>query len=152
MALEEVLIPKHQHTGVDAPQVEFTDLATRKHVVHWTIYGADAATAGNYGVFFTAPWPCFVTYFSEVHQTAGSDAGAVTLDLEKLTGTQAPDAGVSVLSSTLSLKGTANTVTAGTLTATIANRRLAKHERFALKDAGVLTAVANVTVMIEVQY
>lgn len=87
--------------------------------------------------------------FREVHQTAGTDAGAVTLDLEKLTGTQNLDAGAAVLNATLSLKATINTVQTATLTDTLTSRSLARGDRLALKDSGTLTAVQNVSVIVE---
>ncbi len=116
-----------------------------------TLQGAAAATAANYGIFFIAPFACEVVSVREVHTTAGTDAGAVTLDVEKLTGTTAPDSGVSVLSATINLKGTANTVQAPALTGTTANKQLAAGDRLALKDAGALTAVAGVAVAVELK-
>lgn len=139
----------HFHNGNDVSRVNWLDLAQRKLYLHHTIYGANAATAANYGVFFICPVSCSVTNFQEVHQTAGSDAGAVTLTLEKLTGTQAPDGGMTLLQSTLSLKATANTVQTATITSTYGNRGLAPGDRLCLKDSGTLTAVANVTIMTE---
>ena len=107
------------------------------------------ATAG-FGVFFiNRIAPCYVSAFYEVHQTAGTDGSAVTLMLEKLTGTTALDSGSDVLSATLSLKATANTVQTGSLSATFPNRNLALGDRLALEDTGVLTSVANVTVFVE---
>lgn len=142
-------LPDHQHTGFDSSRVLWSDIASKKVHVYHTIQGTDAATATNYGVFFIVPFTCTLSSFKEVHQTAGSDGGAVTLTLEKLTGTTAPDSGSVMLASTLSLKATANTVQIGTLTTTLANRNLAIGDRLCLKDAGVLTSVANVTVLCE---
>ena len=88
--------------------------------------------------------------FKEVHETAGTDGSAVTVTLEKLTGTQAPDAGTVLLSSALSLKAIANTVQTGTLVSTVSSRNFNAGDRLCLKDAGVLTTVANVTVIVEV--
>ncbi len=116
-----------------------------------TLQGAAAATAANYGVFFIAPFACEVVSVREAHTTAGSDAGAVTLDVEKLTGILAPDAGVSVLSATANLKGAANTVQAPALTVTAANKQLAAGDRLCFKDTGVLTAVAGVAVTVELK-
>lgn len=111
-----------------------------------------AATAANYGVFFIAPFACEVVSVRENHTTAGTDAGAVTLDIEKLTGTQVSGAGVSVLGATkINLKGTAETVQAPALTATAANKQLAVGDKLNLLDTGVLTAVAGVTVTVELK-
>lgn len=140
----------HYHTGFDVSRIYWSDINQKKQIFNWTIQGPDAATAAYYSVIWVAPFACYINSFKEVHQTAGTDGGAVTLMLEKLTGTQAPDSGVDVLSSTLSLKATANTVQTGTITSTLANRTLAGNDRLCLKDTGVLTSVANVTVVVEI--
>lgn len=145
-------VADHFHNGFDTSLVQFSDIARKKIWVHHTIVGTAAATATNYGVFFIAPFACTLTEFKEVHQTAGTDLSAVTITLEKLTGTTALDSGVVMLQSTLSLKATANTVQAGTLqSTTISNLNLSRGDRMALKDAGTLTDVANVTVYCELQ-
>lgn len=110
-----------------------------------------AATAANYGPFFIAPFPCEVVSVREIHTAIGTDAGAVTLDIEKLTGTQAPDAGVTVLAANINLKGIANTVQTPAISGNTANRQLATGNRLCLKDAGVLTAVAGVSVAVELK-
>ena len=140
----------HQHTGTDSIKVIYSDLDKKKLWVHHTIQGTAAATLTNYGVFWIAPVACFVTKFQEVHQTAGSDGSAVTLTLEKLTGTTAPDSGTVLLTTALSLKATANTVQTGTLVTTIASYSMNAGDRLCLKDAGTLTAVDNVTVLTEI--
>jgi len=139
----------HQHTGLDFSRVVWDNISTKKLYIHHTLYGANAATAANYGTFFIVPFACVVNGFKEIHQVAGSDAGAVTLTLEKLTGTTAPDSGAVVLSAALSLKATANTLQEGVMTITNADRTLAKDDRLCLKDAGTLTNVSNVSVLIE---
>ncbi len=141
----------HVHNGFDSSKVGWPDISKRVIYVHHTIYGTAAATAANYGVFFIVPVACTLIKFQEVHQTAGNDAGAVSLQLEKLTGTQALDAGSAMLASALSLKATADTVQTGTITGTIANRNLSAGDRLAMDDAGTLTAVANVTILVELQ-
>jgi len=144
------LMPDHFHNGSDASRINFNDLDQKKHWISYTIPGTNSATAANYSVFFVNEiGPCYVSAFYEVHETAGTDAGAVTVMLEKLTGTTAPASGSSVLTTALSLKATANTVQEGTLTNTFADRNLAAGDRLALKDSGTLTAVANVTVFVE---
>src|SRR3990167_3298283 len=147
----QLSIPNHFHTGIDTSKIQFSDISRKKVYISYTIYGADSATAANYGVFFIIPFACYITGLKEVHGTAGSDAGAVLLNIEKLTGTQALDAGVNMLSADLSLKATANTVQTGTLTNTLNDRNLAIGNRVALKDTGTLTAVANVSILLELQ-
>ena len=141
----------HIHNGFDSSKVGWPDISKRVIYVHHTIYGTAAATATNYGVFYIVPVACTLIKFQEVHQTLGTDAGAVTLMLEKLTSTTAPDSGVDMLASTLSLKATINSVQTGTITGTIANRNLIAGDRLCLEDTGTLTAVANVTVLVELQ-
>lgn len=143
------ILPEHFHT---TDKIDFRDIFKKKLYIHHTIYGTDAATAGNYGVFWIVPFECTITEIREVHQTAGTDAGAVSLQIEKLTGTQALDAGVACLSTAFNLKGTINTVNTGTLTATPADVRLSRGDRLAMDDSGTLTAVANVTVVIEITF
>ena len=144
----------------DQPDVEVAEEPTiredyilrRSERVHVTLPGVSAATAANYGVVFMALRPCFVRDVYEFHTTAGSDGSAVTLNIEKLTGTQAPDAGSTVLSTAFNLKGTANTQQQGALVASRVTRTLSKGDRLCLKDVGTLTAVAGVLVVIEVEY
>jgi hypothetical protein len=141
-------MPDHRHNGFDASRVQWADITSRSFYVHHTIQGSAAATATNYGTFWIAPFACRAFSFQEVHQTLGTDGGTVSLTLEKLTGTQAPDSGVAMLSAALSLKTTINTVQTGTMTTTLANVNLAKGDRLCMKDAGVLTVVANVSVIV----
>ncbi len=112
------------------------------------IYVSDGATAANYDHFFTAQFPCEVIQVYESHRVLGTDAGAVSLDIEKLTTGQALDAGVSVLSTTFNLKSTINTPVRVKATTTELNRVLKPGDRLALKDAGTLTAVAGVLVSV----
>ena len=149
LLVKKPVLPDHYHNKIDSSPVFWADLASRKVYIHHTIAGLAAATATNYGVFFIAPFPCYLSLLKEVHQTAGSDGGAVTLTLEKLTGTQALDAGTAMLSTTLSLKATADTVQTGTISPTLTSINLASGDRIAMKDAGTLTSVANVTVLLE---
>lgn len=114
--------------------------------------GTAGATAGNYGTFYTARHPVEVLWVAESHTVAGTNAGAVTLDIEKLTGTQALDAGVSILSATFNLKGTANTVVQKEGYSLSVNRQLKQGERLALKDTGTLTDVAGVQVTLYLKF
>ncbi len=112
--------------------------------------GTDAATAGNYGKFFVnaSDKALIVTAVSEVHATAGSDGSAVTLQIERLQGTEALGSGDSLLNSTFNLKGTADTVQEGTLISDSQLLILSKGDRLALLDTGTLTAVNDLVVSI----
>lgn len=100
---------------------------------------------------FIATGPCEVVAVSEAHTVAGSDVGAVTLDVTKCDGTEAPSAGVTVLASTFDLKGAADTVVDKALTATKANRKLVDGERLGVNVTGTLTALAGGVVTIRIK-
>ena len=148
----QVELPTHYHNGFDSNQVNWADLYQKKIWVHHTVVGTAAATATNYGVFLIVPIACLVTKIQEVHMTLGTDAGAVSLNIEKLTGTRALDEGSAMLSTAFDLKASINVVRTGTLTTTPSIRSLARGDRLALDDAGTLTAVANVTISVELQF
>ncbi len=112
------------------------------------ISGTNAATAINYGRFFTADRPYIVVGASEVHGTAGSDGSAVSLQIERLQGTEALGAGDVLLSTAFDLKGTADTVQYGTLTTSGTLLILSRGDRLALKDSGTPTSVADVQVTV----
>lgn len=149
-------VPVHSHNGVDTNQIPFDNLSQKKVYVHWTIPGSSAATASNYGVFWIAPVACTVTGFAEVHEVAGTAGGTVSLQLERLQGTEAPGAGDDLLNSALSLKSAANTVQYGSITKSRTSGRglanLAAGDRLCLKDSGTLTTLSNVTVVVTIMY
>lgn len=115
-------------------------------LVSTTLQGTAPATAGNYGVFFTAPYAVEVIEAWETHGTAGSSTP--TLTIEKLTSSQALDSGVQAISSAWSLNGTANDPIRIKASGVVTNRSLSPGDRLALKDAGTLTAIAHVCVTV----
>lgn len=149
-------VPFHIHNGTDSNRVLYSDLSQKQLYIHWNLPGTTAATATNYGVFLIAPFACTVMAFSEVHQAAGTAGGTVSLQLEKLSGTEAPDSGMNLLRTALSLKTTANTVQNGQLIQTASDGaldvNLALNDRLCLKDSGTLTSVANVSVIVTIQF
>lgn len=114
--------------------------------VSTVVQDTSAATAANYGVFFTAPFACELMEAWETHKTLGTNGSAVTLALEKLEAGEALGSGVDMLDSTFNLKGTINTPQRVRSTTTRVNRVLSPGERVALKDTGTLTDVAHVQV------
>lgn len=118
----------------------------------WTVVDTTAATAANYGTFFIVPAAGVLEEAWETHKTAGTNGGAVTLQIEKLTSGQALDAGTEILATAFNLKSTANVPVRQIPTATIGARQLARGDRLALKDAGTLTDVAHVTVTVAIRY
>lgn len=141
-----VRIPSHVHNGVDSQHVSFTNLDDRFFTMSYTLSGTAPATAANYSSFFITPYPVLLKAAYEVHTTAGSDVGAVTLNIEKLTNTTAPGGGTNLFATALSLKATANTVQTATLTTPLSSLNLNTGDRLALVLSGTPTAVANMTV------
>lgn len=110
-------------------------------VFRWT----EGETAGNYSTFYNVPAPMeFILVI--VSYTTGSTSG--TLQLEKLTGTQAPGAGSTILSSTISLAGGANTVITRTQRQMTSSRVFIQGDRIAFIDGGVLTGIRDLVVSI----
>lgn len=98
--------------------------------------------------FFVAPVACEVVSIQEVHGTKGSDGSAVTLQVERLQGTEAPGGnGDALLSAAISLKGDNNTVQTGTLVTTSVVE-LAAGNRLGIDITGTTTAVADVVVTV----
>lgn len=87
---------------------------------------------------------------TEIHETLGTDGGAVSLDVVKCTGTTAASAGTTMLAAVFNLKATINTVVrkdvaSGTLAAA-SSRRITKGDRIAIKFNGTLTALTGICV------
>jgi len=112
-----------------------------------TLHGAVPATATNYTTFFIAPYKCVVLGVDAIWGTASTSG---TLNVERLQGTEAHDAGDDLLSSTIDMSGTANTVNAGTLISgtSAGPLELADGDRLGLVDGGTLTSQANLTVTV----
>lgn len=145
-------VPFHTHNKTDSPQVAFSNLSKKFMTFSFTLFGTQAATAGNYSVFFTAPFALSVSQITEVHTALGTDGSAVSLDIEKLTGTTAPGSGTAITASPFNLKSTINTVVTGTLSTTIGTVNFAVGNRMALKLTGTPTSVANVTVTLLINF
>ena len=99
-------------------------------------------------IFYTAPFPCEVIRIEEIHTTAATDSAAVTLQVEKLTGTTAPGSGTTLLASTIDLKGTANTVVERKGLDLTGDTVLAPGNRLALKYSGSLAGLAGLSVTV----
>ena len=115
-----------------------------KFVVMANLYGADPATAANYGIFFTAPFPCVVESVSERHETASSSG---TLQIAKVPAGTAKGSATNLLASTISTAATANTIRYGTL-AGAASTPLAPGDSLALINGGTLTSSAGLAVAV----
>lgn len=138
---------EHGHRGYDQ-----TSILSIRSFVNASLPGAQSQTAGNYGVFFIATRPCVIKQIKEVHSVAGTDASAVTLQIERLQGTESLGNGDELLSTAFNLKSTANTVQDGQLVSTGKVTGINAGDRLAFKKAGTLTSLEGVCVTIEIQY
>jgi len=118
-----------------------------KYIQH-SIYGATAQTAANYGFIFTTRHPIEIMRITEVHSVAGNDAGSVTLDVKKVPSGTAIASGVTLLSSTFSLKSTANTPVIKEGVSLSINRQLKENDSIGLVSSGTLTTLSGVCVTI----
>jgi hypothetical protein len=113
----------------------------------------DLVVTFNYGInaeavdtwLFVADADYEVTRVVCVPRVAGSDGSAVTADVMKASGTDAPASGATVLSAadSFDLKGTADTLQTGTLSATESARRLKANDRLGVNFTGTLTAAVG---------
>lgn len=102
--------------------------------------------------FFVANKAARILSIQEVHATAGTDSSAVTMQITKETATGTAGTGTALLTSEFNLKGTANTVQAGSLNTNPDVLWLNAGEKLSVKFTGTLTALAGVQVTIEVEY
>lgn len=100
------------------------------------------ALSEQFDNFFCAIKPCEIMEVREVHST-----GTGTLNIERLSGTEALDAGDTILKSNIALTSTENTVIVKKKE-DLQNTKLEVGDRLALKDGGVLTETQNINVTI----
>jgi len=130
------------------PVIKWNDLDNPYFIITAVVPGTSAQTATNYGVFFTAPFSCQVIEAWETHDVSGSDAGNVTLTVEKLTTGQSTNSGVEVLSGTFDLKASDNTPQRQKAKTIEEDITLNPGDRLALKDSGTLTQLSHVSVTV----
>lgn len=144
----------HTHNGADSQQINFSNIVGRFEFLNETLPGTTAATAGNYGVIFIAPYRCTFMGATEVHSVLGTSGSAVTLQIERLVGTTATGSGINLLgSSGFNLKGTINTVQTATL-AVVPKRTftLNKGDRLGLSLTGTPTSVSQLVIIVQLSY
>lgn len=135
-------------------QTDFENVASNKKLVPNFVTKTFRQSGGETPAdvaFFLASRAYKVIGARLIQAVAGSDGGAVTLMLEKLTGTTAPGSGTDLLTAAWNLKGTANTQQVGTLVASAASLTLAAGNRLGLNLTGTPTAVAGVVVEVDLQ-
>lgn len=131
-----------------------------------SIFNADGLTVNGVivPVLKTILFPIFVTDLSKsffiateglqivnIRCVYGVAALSGTLTIEKLTGTTAPGSGTPVLTGTLDLTTTANTVLSGTLVGTQATIQLAPGDRLGMRLAGSLTGILGTILEIDLK-
>lgn len=109
------------------------------------------AAAADFDGVVPIPFAWRLVSVTERHQTAGSDAGAVTLMVKKVPSGTAKAAGTDMLSAGLDMKGTADTNQSGSLHATEANYTGAAGDGIGLVSTGTLTALDGVALTVEIE-
>ncbi len=118
-----------------------------KYITH-SLFGTTAQTATNYGIIFVARHPIEIMRIAETHSVAGSDSGAVTLDVRKAESGVAMASGKTLLTSTFNLKSIANTPVYKEGQNLSANRKLKEGDRIGLVVSGTLTSLTDVQITI----
>lgn len=109
----------------------------------------DPQTAAQWTTpFFIADRPYLLLKVTERHETAGSDAGAVTAMLKKVPSGTAPGSGTDMLTAGMSLKTTANTNQSGTVSKDITAIRMVAGDSLAFILTGTPTALVGVTIAV----
>lgn len=110
------------------------------------LVGTTGATAGNYGIFYIADRACEVKKIKMRYTTASSSG---TVNVERLRGTEALDAGDEILTTDASTAATANTTYEfDTEDFNLDSRILKENEALALKDGGTLTNLVGLHVTV----
>lgn len=115
--------------------------------IEWQAVGSAAATAGNYPViWFTSPWPAQITSVVVVFGTASASG---TLQLKKASSGTSPSSGTNILTSTISLAGTANTPVSGVVDSVAGI--LSQGDSVGIFPGGTLTSLAdfNITLLLD---
>lgn len=94
---------------------------------------------------FIATRPVRVKAISTVFASASTSG---TLMLSKCTGTQTPSSGTNLLTGTMSISGTVNTVVNGSLSSTVATLTLAAGDRISVTPGGTLSGLGSCQVSI----
>ena len=113
--------------------------------INKSLSGLNAAIDTNYGVIFIANFGITISSV-QVIWSASSTSG--TLNIERLSGTEALDAGDELLKTNIDMSGTANTVNKRESTRELQNQILKPGDRLALKDGGTLTNLEDLCVTI----
>lgn len=143
----------HIHNGSDSPRIPQSSILQFVEPFRWNLPGATAATAANYGTVLIVQRACAVIGVQICYE---DDSTSGTFNVEKLTGTTAPNSGIELLVTDLDLSNTPNTIYTGvmvqTSTSGVRDVTLAVGDRLAIKDGGTLTGQLGLTITILLQY
>ena len=114
--------------------------------------GALPQTAANFEVFSIVRKAIEIVRIDEVHSAPETVAGALTLNVERLTGTTAPGAGSTILSTAFDLKAAADTVQSYGGHNLTADRILKDGERLALVLTGAPTDLAGLCLTVHYKF
>jgi hypothetical protein len=118
----------------------------KSHRGHYVLQDFQASSIAD-KIFGICPVRSKLIAVKEVHGTAGSDGGAVTLSIERLQGTETSGNGDAVVNATINLKGTADTVQSGTIVNTSSIDVFEEGNRVGINVTGTTTSVANMAVV-----
>ncbi|NHZ84762.1 MAG: hypothetical protein GWP19_02655 [Planctomycetia bacterium] len=139
------ILSQHKHILIDNTKKLGILFPITEH-----LQGVTPATAANYGtIFINKSDKEYIV--KEIQVVWGTASTSGTLQVERLQGTEVKDAGDDLLSATIDMSATANTVTKPVLTSTIANLKLAKNDRLGLVNGGTLTSQADLVITIYLQ-
>ena len=139
------LLSKHKHTFADNTKKLEKLIPVTEH-----LQGAVPVTAANYGtIFINKSDKEYIV--REVQVVWGTASTSGTLQVERLQGTEAKDAGDDLLTTAIDMSGTANTVNTGSITATKENLTLSKGDRLGIVNGGDLTSQADLTITVYIQ-
>lgn len=146
------VVADHDHDGINSPRIREQHIYRRRQRINITLPGSSAATSANWGAVFMATDPCRVRAVYEFHSALGTDGGAVTMQVEKLTGTTAPGSGTVILATAFNLKAAINTMQKAAFVGARSTRTLDYGDRLGIKPTGTLTSLAGVLIIIEVEF
>lgn len=115
----------------------------------FVLSGTTAATAANYGEFFTAPYG--VTIVSVRARFSAAGGSGSTVDIKKAASGTSIASGTSVLTAPIATNGTPATNVSGTLSGTVANTQLNAGDSLGAVAAGTNTGLANLVVTVEMR-
>lgn len=116
--------------------------------VSHTLVGATAQTDANYGIFFTAYWPCEVLWVGVRYAT--NNGAALTLQLVKVPDATAVASGSSMLATAFNLNTTADTIQtrSGLTLLRAGTTQLDTNEALGIVKTGTLTSIAHLTLTV----